>query len=406
MTAFYANTVLGILGGVLTYCVFGILLDQMLVLPDNLHEEARGAIPWIASMVPLALFGGVARSVLEARERFLEVNVLDLLWVVLGQVLPLAIAIGVGPELNLLLPPLLIGRMVVVTLCFLLIHITKIFVFDVRRLREMLGFGVWVSVSSVISPLLTSIDQIFIGSVLGTTSVAHYAVPMNFVGRSQIVVSALGRALFPRFSRLGNVEAMGLAEQVVVSLGYAFGACCALGLILGGPLISLWLGRDFGHQASVVLQILMIGAWINGIAFIPVVLLHGQRRPDLVAKAHLLEVVPSMIVLWVLLQWLGVAGAALSWSVRVTADAIILLVFCGFGTGLILRLLPPFLVLLGTYAVAQAGLSIVTSLFVALAEILLFGGLAAVFDNNARRLFTLIGRRWSSASRKTTPVSS
>ena len=74
--------------------------------------------------------------------------------------------------------------------------------FDRSRSRALFSYGAWVSVTNLISPLLESLDQLMIGSVLGVEAVAYYAVPMNLATRSQIVAGALARALFPRLSRL------------------------------------------------------------------------------------------------------------------------------------------------------------------------------------------------------------
>jgi O-antigen/teichoic acid export membrane protein len=390
LTALYANALIGTFGGAILCFGCGALIDHVLSLSVSLRAEAAGAIPWIAGMVPLTLIGGIARAAIESRERFLLVNLLELAWIVPSQVLPLLAAIWIGPELTVLLPSVFAARLVAVILALGVIakteHAGALLIFDVRRLREMLGFGAWVSVSNLIGPLLGSIDQLLVGSALGTAAVAHYAVPMSIVGRSQIVVLALARALFPRFSRLDHQEAKDLAERIVTTLAYAFGGICGSVLILGGPFMSLWVGAEFGAQVTPVIQILMIGAWANGIAFIPYVLLQGRRRPDLVAKAHICELVPFALLLWLLIHWMGVPGAAIAWTVRAMADALLLLQLCRFRMLLITRLLLPFALLLTAYAVAQVALSGLWELFFAGATLPLFVAVSIMFDATSRNL--------------------
>ena len=60
----------------------------------------------------------------------------------------------------------------------------------------------------MICPVLASVDQFVIGSIMGVASVAHYAVPMNLVVRSQIFPAALARTLFPRMSSLSAMPRM------------------------------------------------------------------------------------------------------------------------------------------------------------------------------------------------------
>jgi O-antigen/teichoic acid export membrane protein len=408
LTALYANALLGLGGGVIVYLGCGAMIDQVLTLPAALQAEAAGAMPWIAGMVPLTLIGGIARAAIESRERFLVVNLLELVWIVPGQIFPLVAAVWIGPELTVLLPAVFAARLAAVILALGVIVKTEpadaFLIFDGSRLREMLGFGAWVSVSNLIDPLLGTVDQLLVGSALGTAAVAHYAVPMSIVGRSQIVVLALARALFPRFSRLAHQEAKDLAERVVVSLAYAFGGICACVLILGGSFMSLWVGAEFGARATPVIQILMIGAWANGIAIIPYILLQGRQRPDLVAKTHICELVPFVLLLWLLIHQMGVLGAAIAWTLRATADAILLLGFCRFGMVLTARLLPPLALLLAAYAVAQVGLPVLWELLLAVVTVPLFVAVSAMLDVTSRNLLLGLFGKAGQASRQSAAV--
>jgi O-antigen/teichoic acid export membrane protein len=362
------------------------------------------AFPWIASMLPLALLAGLARGAIESRERFFVANVLDLIGVVLGQIIPILCAITIGPSLAVVIPAAFLARAlsVVLNLVFVakLERLKTLRLFDRVHFRELLGFGAWVSVTNVVGPLLTSIDQLIVGSTLGAVAVAHYSVPMTLVGRSQIVATALARTLFPRFSRLGSKEALHLAEKAVVSLGYGFGAICAPAIILGRPFISLWMGSDFASYAAPVLEILLAGAWFNAIAFIPYSLLEGQGRPDLVAKLHVLEVVPFIAALWILLHQYGLPGAALAWSCRVAVDAVLLLKLARFSLSNLLRLIPAFILILISYPIAQiADIPLLSSgIFAAL----IFGilvGCAITFDGSSRNMFIALCGRLLAASR-------
>jgi O-antigen/teichoic acid export membrane protein len=403
LTALYANILFGTIAGTILYLAGGVLIDRQVTLPDSLRAEVADAIPWIAGMVPLTLVGGIARAALESREKFLIVNLLELTWIVPSQVLPLLAAIWIGPQLSVLLPQVFIARLVAASVSLVVVarmeRAEAYIVFDIRCLRELLGFGAWVSVSSVIDPILGSIDQLMIKSALGLAAVAHYAVPMGIVGRSQIVVQALARALFPRFSRLDGQEAKSLAESIVTTLAYVFGGICAAVLILGGPFMSLWVGPAFGAPMTPVIQNLMIGAWANGIAFIPYTLLQGQRRPGLIAIAHICELGPFALLLWLLINWLGVSGAAVAWTIRAMADALVLLLLCRIRMGSIARLLPPFALMLTAFAIGQITVSDIWKLFFAAAMIPLFVAFGVLFDATSRGLFLhLLGKL--SASRE------
>ena len=403
-TSLYLNLLLGIVGALAVYFVGGSLLPRILPLSFAIGSEIQAAFGWIACLFPIALLVGVTRGAIESRERFFIVNVLDLLGFSLGQILPILFAIFIGPSLAVIVPAALLARALSFILNLICItHLEKfrtLRVFDRSHLKRLLNYGAWVSLTSIISPLLTSTDQLLVGSALGAASVAHYAVPLNLVARSQIIATALARTLFPKFSRLAHEEAMSLAKKAIVSLGYSFGAICGPAIVISRPFMSLWLGPDFASHAAPVLELLFFGAWFNGIAYIPYAFLQGQSRPDLVAKLHAIEFLPYIALLWVLLHQFGLMGAALAWCIRVAVDATLLLTFARFSLYHLFRLIPGFVLLLASYLITRlTDISAVWSLLLAGLLFLVFSAFAIVFDPTARRILVAFRRRFVSSSR-------
>jgi O-antigen/teichoic acid export membrane protein len=402
-TALLLNLSLGLFGALVLYSVGGILVAHILKLPTGLSAEVREAFPWIACMLPIALVTAVGRGSIDAREHFLAVNLLDFAGVVLGQVLPVLCVVFIGPELTVVIPATFSASLISAVLMLSFIARTEPIIslraFDKGRVKELFGYGAWVSVSNVISPLLTTIDQIIIGRMLGAAAVAYYSVPMNLVARSQTMASALGRTLFPRFARLGAEEARRLAEKTVISLAYAFCSICGPAIIFGKSFLALWMGPAFASYAGPIVQILMIGAWANGVAFIPFSLLQAQGRPDLVAKIHAMELLPFIAVLWLLLERFGLSGAALAWVLRVSVDAVLMFGAARFTLWHMTRLTPAIVLLLVSYPVACAvGDSILWSAFfsVVIAGI---GGVATLtFDPASRQLLFQLGDRFAKAT--------
>jgi O-antigen/teichoic acid export membrane protein len=401
VTSLYLNLLLGTLGGFIIYFAGWALLHHLLTLSDMVGAEVEKSFPWIACMLPLALLGGVARGAIESRERFFVVNVLDLIGFTLGQIVPILCVIVVGPSLAVVIPAAFLARALSVVLSLGWVvrseSLSAPHAFDRSLVKELLGFGVWVSITSVISPLLTSIDQLLIGSTLGVAEVAHYAVPMNLATRSQVIATALARTLFPRFSRLGPNEALQLAERAILSLGYSFGAVCGPAIVIAGSFMSLWIGPDFSAHATPVLELLFVGAWVNGIAFVPYSFLQAQGRPDLVAKLHALEFLPFIGILLLLLYRFGLTGAALAWSGRVVVDTVLLLMLARFQLHNLLRLLPALVLLLSSYFLTQmADFSALWSLLLAGIVFLAFAGCAIVFDATTRQIVLTLRARISS----------
>ena len=114
-----------------------------------------------------------------------------------------------------------------------------------------------------------------------------------------------------------------------------------------------WLGSEFASHTTQVVELLMVGAWINGIAFIPYSLLQGQGRPDTVAKLHALELPPFVVALWLLLKRFWPAGVRMAWCGRVAIDAVVLFKLARLRSHQLLRLIPALGLVFASYLIAH-----------------------------------------------------
>lgn len=391
VTSLFTNAALGVVGGLILYLVSNALLARFAHLPAELTGEIDAAMPWIACMLPVALISGVGGGAIESRERFLTANLLTTFGGLLGQVAPVVCAILISPSLSVVIPAAFLSRLVSTMLIWAIVvkseHPVNLRSFDRRLVRELMGYGAWVSVTSVISPLMETLDQVLIGALLGPAAIAHYSVPMNISTRSLVISSALAKTLFPRLSRLGPEEAKILAERATVTLAFGFAAICGPAVILAGPALQLWVGPEFAAYSTPVAQILLIGAWTNGVAYIPYTLLQGQGRPDLTAKLHAAEVVPFIIVLWLLMTNFGLPGAALAWTLRTSIDCMILMRISGQWGKQLVRGLPTVAFMAACWIMAWLlPLPLIWSAIAASAASVAVVTLALMFDPASRTL--------------------
>lgn len=356
MSALYLNTGLGLVGGVAIYLGAGVLFERVFGLPPAIWTEVETSLPWIACMLPLALLTGVGIGALEARERFLAANLLQTSALISGQVVPALAAAFISPSLDMVLPVAFGVRFLALLLLFAVLARSerlRFYRYDRGAGLSLFQYGAWATVTNVVSPILSSIDQFVLGAKSGAGAISYYAVPMNLATRMQIVAAALSRAVFPRFARYEEEQARDLAARATVALAYLFGACCATGLFLIGPFLGLWISPEFAETAAPIGRVLILGAWINGLAFIALSLLQGRGRPDLAARIHVMELLPFIGILWLLVDRFGALGAAWAWTIRVTADALLLMWFGGIRGGTVVKLLPALSVLTGCFLLIE-----------------------------------------------------
>jgi O-antigen/teichoic acid export membrane protein len=327
-TAFTVNATIGTLGGIALFFLGDFLLGHALKISPNLRSEALAALPWLAAAVPLTTITLVLAGALEGRELFLTINLLTITGLAMFQLAPLAYAYWVGPDLAGLIMAATLALFGSTMLSFAVTAVSlplrekpRI---DVTRLRELLKYGGWITVTGLVGPILTVVDRIAIGTVLGATAVTRYAVPSTLVSRTQILSSGLARTLFPRFSMLERHDAVAVGRQSLRALAAVMTPVTVLGAVALEPFLRAWVGDNLATHAAPVGEILLLGMWVNSLAVVPYAFLQAQGRPDLPAKFHVLEVAPYIGALVLGLHSAGIRGAAWAWTARATVDAILL----------------------------------------------------------------------------------
>ena len=327
-TGLAISIVTGLLGGVVLYLLGDWLFAHVFHIHGLLRSEAENAMPWLALALPLAITISLLAGALEGRQAFLALNGAQIFGTVLYQIFPLAVAAAGWITLPYLIPAAIAGRLLGALLLFALsyrhIPLSPRPHFAITELKSLLRYGGWITVTGLVGPLLTVFDRLIIGAKVGMVAVTAYTVPYNLVMYLSILPSSLQTALFPRFAMVGSDEAKTLAARSVLSIAAIMTPIVVIGLLLIKPFLIFWVGAALAEKAIPVGQILLLGIWINTLAFIPFTYLQGKGRPDLPAKFHVLELLPYVAILWLLIDLLGVPGAAWAWDLRVLVDALLL----------------------------------------------------------------------------------
>jgi O-antigen/teichoic acid export membrane protein len=93
-----------------------------------------------------------------------------------------------------------------------------------------------------------------------------------------------------------------------------------------GDILEIWLGSDFARESTLALQILAVGILINSMVHVQYAVVQALGRPDITAKFHLLQLPLHGVLVWWLVSLWGITGAALAQSIRLSLEALLLLV--------------------------------------------------------------------------------
>ncbi len=333
-TTFICQLALGLAAGLVLVAATPFLVGRVFKTPPDLLREAQDSFYVLALCLPFVLIAGSFRGLLEAAQRFDLINVVRAPFIASTFLIPL-----VGVMLQWHLPGILLGfaaaqALVAVSygrLCLgtfpALQTVPRI---DWQELRSLAQFGGWVTVSSIVSPLLVYMERFMIGMLVSMPAVAYYAAPHEVASRLLIIPASLTGTLFPAFSALQGERDLEQSSTIVArSIKYlllVLGPIVITVVVFAHEILKTWLGAEFASRSTAVLQLVTIGVLINSVALVPFSLLQARGRPDLTAKFHLFELPIQIVVAWICIRVAGINGAALAWSVRVTIDTALLFI--------------------------------------------------------------------------------
>jgi O-antigen/teichoic acid export membrane protein len=327
-TALAINSLLGLIGATIFWPTAVAVFKYFIKAEGPLESETLSVIPWFVAALPLATITGVFSGALEGRERFLSLNLINTLYAILSQIVPLAIAYCLGPNLTSIIPAVVLTRFFIAGLlfwrCLKALPLTNNPVINFYLAPTLIRYGGWITVTSVVGPLMVVLDRFIIGTISGAKAITHYTVPYGLVNQVTIVAGSISGALFPRFALSNIVDNQRLATDAVCSIIMIITPIIVAIELMISPILTFWIGAEMAMTSSTVAHFLLLGVWANSLALIPYSRLQAEGRADLTAKCHLAELPPYLLLLYFALKYWGVAGAAFAWSVRTTADCVFL----------------------------------------------------------------------------------
>jgi O-antigen/teichoic acid export membrane protein len=197
-------------------------------------------------------------------------------------------------------------------------------------IRQLLTFGGWLTVSSVVYPIMMQADRFIIGGTISASAVAGYTIPYEVVLQTLVLVGAITTVAFPRLTSLLTDNPKESLNLFYRWLAYSVGLMATVGSALAASfpiILPLWIGNQLPGEAILVGQILCFGLVPYTIGTMYLAIIHACGRPDVTAKAHLLEAPLYFLLLFAMIQQYGLTGAAWAWNIRATIDAVMLVIW-------------------------------------------------------------------------------
>lgn len=320
----------GVVGGLLLLAAARPLATDWLHIGSTLQTQTRLCLLIAALGIPLTTLATGSRGVLEAYEDFKWVNLIRMGLGIATFGLPALTVMFIDTSLVWVVVSLVVTRLVVLIAFLMLVNQKLRYAWWRSRssgtqIKNLLSFGAWMTVSNIIGPLMVTADRFIISATLGAGVVAYYTVPFEALIRILIIPTALSVTLFPRLAAHFAGErrlALDLYWRAIRIVALVLAPICLATALASHWGLRWWLGDTFADQSWMIVCILSVGIFFNGLAYIPLATIQANGQAKKTALLHCVELVLYVPSLFLALKWWGVAGAALVWTLRVTIDLV------------------------------------------------------------------------------------
>jgi O-antigen/teichoic acid export membrane protein len=198
---------------------------------------------------------------------------------------------------------------------------------DAALVGPLARFGGGLVISTLAAMVLLNAEKVLLARLASVTALAHYSIAFSLSSLLTVVPGAISQSLLPAFSRMQSSREHERLRQLyaralrgnLLWIAPAALLLCAV----AKPLLTMWAGPEYSQQSALPFYILVCGVFFNVMATVPYTLLIAYGRSDLVARVHLLELVPYITCAFVLTYSFGATGAAIAYSARLIVDAML-----------------------------------------------------------------------------------
>lgn len=316
----YVHSALALIGGLLFAAAVPWFVDTAFAIPLTLQSEAYSAFYWLAFSVPALVLASALRGPLEAEQRFDMVNAVKMPTSALNYLAPL-IALQFTHRIDVVIAVIALSRWLATAmyavLCLRAVRLlTGHRKFEYGTAIKLLKDGGWLTVTSVVVPVIMMLDRGLISRLVSLEAVTYYVVPYEVVTKMWILSASLLGAAYPLMSTCKGPALRRLCDQSTRWLLITATPMMLVVILFADELLRLWVGADIAAQGATVLQLLALGVWINILTQVPLTALQASGEAKIVGVVQLCELPIYTVLAWWLIQWLGITGAAVAWSVR------------------------------------------------------------------------------------------
>ncbi|MGH9469889.1 MAG: oligosaccharide flippase family protein [Terriglobia bacterium] len=188
-----------------------------------------------------------------------------------------------------------------------------------KSLRLVINYGLITFAITLAGIIRGSVDNIVIGVFISSSAITFYSIGAKLVDYLPRLVRQLSHIFIPIASHLDATADARLIEKLFVegnrACAFIVFPLAAILVIIGKPLIALWMGPKYVSSSYTILMILLVPTvlWFSQNASTQI--LYGLNRHKWIAKMRLADAIASLTLCLLLVKPFGITGVAVGLSI-------------------------------------------------------------------------------------------
>ena len=200
---------------------------------------------------------------------------------------------------------------------------------DFSLYKDIFGFSIWVTISSLAQRLVFNITPSILGTVASSAAIALFGIVATIEGYTYTITTAINGMFMPKISRIyehgGEKDELMPLMLSVGKFQYAINGLIVAGFaVVGKEFINLWMGPTYLDAYYGILLVIIPGLFFNSMQIANTAMI-VRKKVNLQAWVNLGMGMVNVLLSIILSSYFGVIGACISISIAYMLRAVVLL---------------------------------------------------------------------------------
>ena len=310
---------IGLIGGSAISIAAHALAVGVFKIPPLVQPEALAALRWAGLGFAAGQLQTYLQSVFQAMQRYDLSGAFESFFGTVASLLTLTIALAGGGIVEIVIARLCLSLVSCVALAYKIRSLVPSATLarpDRTIVRQLTSFSAFSYLSKIAAVAAANTDKLFVGSLVGASAVALFAVPAMLASRVYGLSFRLSAVMFPVASSLAargmGRELEGTYIAVTRHVVYLNAALCLLLVSFAPELLHYWAGKVFGADAAFVLVFLALAFFVDSLTNLPSLVNDGLGRPKFTGLTAVLRAAAGVVAAYLAIGSYGIKGAAVA----------------------------------------------------------------------------------------------